>query len=289
MPPAPPALPPVPPALLPPALLPPALLPPPPGPAPGPGPGPTIVPPSPPLELELLELELLEVSSVSPPLSAQAKGSSVTAAMSDEESQSERMTAPHSGALHKSTPARKGRDSSGLHAGRQGDDHMNMLNNTSLAVLFSIATGVATVGCASESAPESDAPAAEAERAEGVESYRDHRGYQIATHRIDRVLEEISATDGQRAKANEIKDRFAERLFSMKDDGKDVRAEVLEEWKKSEPDAEAMHALVDERVDVYRKLLHDLVDGGMELHAELTTEQRATIAEMAEERMKRHE
>lgn len=159
------------------------------------------------------------------------------------------------------------------------------MNRTFLAL--TLATSFVALGCASESAPaEEEAPRVEAE-SEEVADFKESRGYHFASKRIDSLLDEIDATDAQRAKANTLKDNFAEELFSMKDDADEVRAEVLEEWKKDDPDAEAMHALVDERIEVYRKMMHKAVDGAFEMHEALTPEQREEIAEIAEERRRR--
>lgn len=159
-----------------------------------------------------------------------------------------------------------------------------------LALTAALTAGFTAAGCASETsesaAMEDEAPQADTESAE-AESFKESRGYRFATRRIDDVLDEIDATDVQRDKANALKDSFAEELFAMKDDGRDVRATVLEEWKKSDPDPEAMHALVDERIEIYRKMMHKAVDGAFEMHESLTDEQRAQIADMAEERMSR--
>lgn len=86
-----------------------------------------------------------------------------------------------------------------------------------------------------------------------------------------------------------MKDRLATDMLEIHEGGPDVRAEALAEWKKDTPDAVALHARVDERVEAYRRLLHQAVDGAIEIHGELSPEQRVQIAELVEERMQRFE
>jgi periplasmic protein CpxP/Spy len=63
----------------------------------------------------------------------------------------------------------------------------------------------------------------------------------------------------------------------------------LDEWKAASPDKARLHQLVDERVEAFRKVAHEAVDAGVEVHDVLTPEQRAKITKKAERHMGRVE
>ena len=57
---------------------------------------------------------------------------------------------------------------------------------------------------------------------------------------------------------------------------------IMNEWKSATPDAAKLHALVDARADEMRKLAHEAVDAGIEVHGILTPEQREKLTKKIE-------
>jgi periplasmic protein CpxP/Spy len=119
-------------------------------------------------------------------------------------------------------------------------------------------------------------------------SERADKAYGFLTNRVDDALDDLEATDDQRVKVNAVKDRLFDEAMSFRDDNKDARKAAIAEFMRDEPDAKKLHALVDARIDEARKMMHDTVDGMVEVHAVLTPEQRAELASMIEEKMARH-
>lgn len=108
----------------------------------------------------------------------------------------------------------------------------------------------------------------------------------FVSHRVDRVLSKIDATDAQRADVDRVKDRLFREFEAAHSGSHAARETVLKEWKSAKPNSERLHALADERVAAYRKAVHEMVDGMIEVHATLRPEQRARITEHMEERMR---
>ena len=104
------------------------------------------------------------------------------------------------------------------------------------------------------------------------------------TKRVDAALTDLKATDAQREKVNALKTATIEDMKSLMQAQKQARQEVLALWAANAPDAKAAHALVDHRIDAMRTLAHKMADRALALHATLTPEQRAQLAERA----KRH-
>ena len=117
---------------------------------------------------------------------------------------------------------------------------------------------------------------------------RTERAHSFVSSRVDNVLDEVDASDDQRSKINTIKDRMFDKMLSLKTEGKDVKREALDEWRKDEPDMKKIHGMIDERFDVWRAAMHDAVNEIREAHAVMTPEQRNEIADMIEERMDKH-
>jgi Spy/CpxP family protein refolding chaperone len=61
-----------------------------------------------------------------------------------------------------------------------------------------------------------------------------------------------------------------------------THAALLDAWKSETPDAAKLHALVDQRADEMRKLAHEAVDAGIEVHGILTPDQRAKLTKKIE-------
>jgi Spy/CpxP family protein refolding chaperone len=118
---------------------------------------------------------------------------------------------------------------------------------------------------------------------------RADKAYGFISSRVDDALDDIDATDVQREKVNAVKDRLFEEAMSLREDNREARLSALEELERDQPDANKLHALVDSRMDEARKMMHEAVDGVLEVHGSLTPEQRAELVAMIEEKMAKHD
>jgi Spy/CpxP family protein refolding chaperone len=112
------------------------------------------------------------------------------------------------------------------------------------------------------------------------------RAQRYVSHRVDRVLSEIDATESQRAEIHRVKDHLFHEFESAHAGSRAAKHQLLKEWKSKAPNRERLHALADERVAAYQKAVHEMIDGVIDVHATLKPEQRAEITEHIEERMK---
>lgn len=110
----------------------------------------------------------------------------------------------------------------------------------------------------------------------------------IAGKRIDRALDEIDATPEQRQQIKAITDKLVNDGLAMRGKHGEVRDALHEQWGADQVDAEALHALVDERIGEFQSLSHQVVDAMAEIHDILTPEQRAQLSALMEERADRH-
>jgi len=104
----------------------------------------------------------------------------------------------------------------------------------------------------------------------------------FVTDRVDDALDDLNATDAQRAQVHALKDRLLSKGLELRKEGEPIRAEVLAQWQSATPDRARLHALVDERIEAIRALAHEAVDAGVELHDVLTPEQRAKLTKKIE-------
>lgn len=110
---------------------------------------------------------------------------------------------------------------------------------------------------------------------------------QIEKHvssRVEDVLDDIDATDRQREKVNQVEERLFVQFRLLHQGSKKTRSLALREWRSDQPNARRLHDLVDQRSEEYKKAMHAVVDGMVEVHGALTGEQRDEIARMVEER-----
>jgi periplasmic protein CpxP/Spy len=104
------------------------------------------------------------------------------------------------------------------------------------------------------------------------------------TARVDDALDDIKATDAQRATVHAAKDRVLEKVKALRGDRRQMHEELLAAWKSDSADKAKLHALVDQRIEEMRAVGHEAVDAAAEVHDALTPEQRQQVAE----RMERH-
>jgi len=107
----------------------------------------------------------------------------------------------------------------------------------------------------------------------------------FATYMVDDVLDDLDATDAQREDIHAIKSRVLAEITEMHADRKDHHAVILDEMKKDTPDADRLHARVDDKAEKMRAFAHRLVDYGVEVHQILDREQRAELVKKVNEHL----
>lgn len=104
----------------------------------------------------------------------------------------------------------------------------------------------------------------------------------FVTDRVDDALDDLDATPEQRARVHEVKERVLAAGKEAHAGHEEARAALLAEWKSQAPDRARLHALVDARVEAMRKLAHEAVDAGADVHGILTPEQREKVTKKVE-------
>jgi Spy/CpxP family protein refolding chaperone len=102
---------------------------------------------------------------------------------------------------------------------------------------------------------------------------------------VDDALDDLDASDAQREAIHASKSRLLADGFALRQEGRRARAAMLAEWEKSEPDADRVHALIDERVAAFQAYAHKAADEALAAHAVLTPEQRGEISERLHEHL----
>lgn len=116
-----------------------------------------------------------------------------------------------------------------------------------------------------------------------------HRGHRdpaqvaaMVTNHVEDALDDLHATPDQRTRILAVKDRMLAEAQQAHGDRKATHEALLDAWKSDAPDAAKLHALVDQRVEEMRKLAHEAVDAGIEVHGILTPDQRAQLTKKIE-------
>jgi periplasmic protein CpxP/Spy len=104
----------------------------------------------------------------------------------------------------------------------------------------------------------------------------------MVSKHVEDVLDDVNATPDQRTKILAVKDRMLAAAQAAHTDRKATHDALLAAWKSDAPDAARLHTLVDERMEELRKLAHQAVDAGIEVHGVLTPDQRAQLTKKIE-------
>jgi Spy/CpxP family protein refolding chaperone len=102
----------------------------------------------------------------------------------------------------------------------------------------------------------------------------------MVTAKVDDFMDDLDATDAQRKRVQAMKDDVLKDAMPMFEAHKVAKNELRAEWTKDTPDATRVHAILDERIDGARALIHKVADGVIELHQMLTPKQRSEITKM---------
>lgn len=105
------------------------------------------------------------------------------------------------------------------------------------------------------------------------------RVQKMVTWHVNDLLDDLDADDAQRKQVHAIKDRLVAKGLAFHTDARGTHQALVQAWAQEKPDAKALHALVDQRMDALRAVAHDAVDASIELHAVLTPEQRQVLVD----------
>jgi Spy/CpxP family protein refolding chaperone len=101
----------------------------------------------------------------------------------------------------------------------------------------------------------------------------------MVSWKLDDALDDLDATDAQRKQVEQIKVQLLAEAPKLMADHKKARQELIGEWGSTNPSAERVHAVVDQRMDAFRAVAHKVADAMLQVHALLTPQQRQEINE----------
>ena len=102
--------------------------------------------------------------------------------------------------------------------------------------------------------------------------------------RLDDALDDLDATDAQRAAAQQSASGLMDEALKLRASKDTLHAELAAQLRSEAPDANAVHAGVDRMFDDVRAFAHKGVDSFLALHHSLSPTQRGQLAE----RMEKH-
>lgn len=106
---------------------------------------------------------------------------------------------------------------------------------------------------------------------------------------VDDTLDDVNATPDQRQQIQALVSGILDQATALHQSHAGAHQQLLAAWKADQPDAAALHALVDQQVDQLRALAHAAVDAGVKAHGILTPDQRAKITAKLERHAALHE
>jgi periplasmic protein CpxP/Spy len=122
--------------------------------------------------------------------------------------------------------------------------------------------------------------------------FRGHRDpamvHKFVDFAVNEKLDEIGATDAQRQKVKEIKDRLIEGAHSLHESKAELRGDLLKLLEQENPDPAQVKAVVRQRTQAFTRFVDEAADAVVELHAVFTPEQRTQLLADLREHMERH-
>ncbi len=101
---------------------------------------------------------------------------------------------------------------------------------------------------------------------------------------LEDKLDDMDATDTQRSQVKGIAEGVIGQVTALRAERSDAREQMLSFWGADKPDAKAVHAAIDQRIETLRKAAHQVADAGLKAHAVLTPTQRKEVSELIRER-----
>ena len=101
--------------------------------------------------------------------------------------------------------------------------------------------------------------------------------HDFINRRVDRLMDQINATDAQRTQINQIKEKLFSEGMDLKSSQRALRRDLLADWDAPQVNADDVNARVDKQVEAFRAFAHDVANASIQLHDILTPEQRAQV------------
>ncbi len=95
---------------------------------------------------------------------------------------------------------------------------------------------------------------------------------------VEWVLNKLDATEAQREQISPEVDNAIASIWELRGDHNELREALVTQWNQEQPDREALHALVDQKLDQIRATAHELIDSGLAVHGILNPEQRQKVS-----------
>ena len=105
---------------------------------------------------------------------------------------------------------------------------------------------------------------------------------------LGRVLDELDATEDQRAQLQTLIDTWSPVLTELTTEAERARTSFLEAFEADQPDTARLHAVIDAQVDTLRTVSHELLDDVVGLYHTLTPEQREAVRQHGERTASSH-
>ncbi len=123
----------------------------------------------------------------------------------------------------------------------------------------------------------------------GFRGHRDHAMvHKFINFAVDEKLSEIGASEAQRTKVRQIKERLVKDGHPLRDSHAAFRDELLKLLEQDNLDPAQVRALVRERTEALTRFADEATDAVVELHAVFTPEQRKQLLADAREHIARH-
>jgi hypothetical protein len=82
---------------------------------------------------------------------------------------------------------------------------------------------------------------------------------------VDDFLDELDATDAQRAKIHQLKEGLVPAALALHEENQGLKREALAQWDAKTPDAAKVHAMVDGRIAAFGAFAHRVADAALTL------------------------
>jgi Spy/CpxP family protein refolding chaperone len=123
----------------------------------------------------------------------------------------------------------------------------------------------------------------------GFRGYRDHAMmHKFIDFTISEKLDAIGASDAQKQKVREIKDRLVKDGHALREAHGSLHEQLLGLLEKDEVDAAQLKSAVRERTEAFSRFAEEAADALVELHSVFTPEQRRQLLADAREHRERH-
>ncbi len=110
----------------------------------------------------------------------------------------------------------------------------------------------------------------------------------VVAWKVDDLLDEVDADEGQRASFNTATSKIIDDGFKMKETHKANHDEFHAELKAASPNSDKLHEMIDRRVSELQAFAHRTLDTFLVAWNELTPQQRTEVVAEMEEHFGHH-